>query len=201
MGRLAQDLEPEGPDDPGLLRERDELDRRDRAVERVRPAHEGFGTAEPPVGDVDDRLERDGDLAPPPRAAEVGLQREPALGLGAHLEIEDRVTALPARLRAVHRDVGVADRELCGVVAAEHADADAGGGRELGLARVQRQAEDLEHPGRDLVERVGIGVEEQERELVAAEPGDRVARPHAPDEPLGDREEQVVAGRVARAPR
>ena len=45
----------------------------------------------------------------------------------------------------------------------------------------------------------GEHADEQHRELVAADPGDRVARPEQPCEPTRQRDEQVVADGVAEA--
>ena len=76
----------------------------------------------------------------------------------------------------------------------------------LALTKCSRSAQD-EGPGERLGDPLGdpgraalaADVLGQDRELVAAEAGDRVARAQRLLEPRGDRREQLVAGRVAEA--
>ena len=73
-------------------------------------------------------------------------------------------------------------------------DAHAGGHQQLVAVDQERQPEGFGHGGRDLL---GLlerrDALEQHRELIAAEPGDRVGRPRALDEPLRSGLQQPVA--------
>ena len=70
----------------------------------------------------------------------------------------------------------------------------------VSCAELERQAEHLEQAfGDELRAGVELAALDQDDELVAAEAPDRVGVAHAELEPLADRLQQRVAGRVAEA--
>ena len=105
----------------------------------------------------------------------------------------------PPALRAVHRQVGVA-QQLVGGLLAGVADRDAGGGAQGQLPAVQderrgqRPPDPLGGPDGALL---GVRAGDEDGELVAAEAGHQVARPHRVGEPLGHDAQQLVADVVA----
>ena len=131
------------------------------------------------------------------RAAELGEQAEPggrvvvALG-GVELDADVRL------LREVHRDVGAAEQRVDVLaVLGEERDADARLGLEHELVDLERLPQRLrEHLGElDGSGRVGDARQEH-AELVAAEPGDRVALAESALQPRPERAEQEVAALV-----
>ena len=104
---------------------------------------------------------------------------------------------LAAALGLVHRAVGGA-QELLDVAHALAADRDADAGRDP--QRLARQVEARLERRQDALgglDRVAdVRALEQDPELVAAEPRDRVGGAHAGHEPLGHELQQLVAGRV-----
>ena len=107
--------------------------------------------------------------------------------------------ALARLLRAVHRDVGAA-HQVVGV----RAGAGARGGEPDRGAHPARLAGDRDRlgqqrddPVRDLLAAALVGVLEQHRELVAAQPRGQVGRTDAAADPLGGGDQDGVAGGVA----
>ena len=110
--RLLQHPAADRHDQPGLLRERDEVERGHEATRRVVPADERLEPADVAVRELDHRLVVELELVVVERALQVGLELEPADRGLVHLGLEDLVAGLPALLRDVHRDVGVAQERL-----------------------------------------------------------------------------------------
>ena len=197
-GRL-EDRPAEGEDRAVLLGEADELGRVDRPARRVVPADERLDADDPAAGEDDDRLVGDGQVAPADASTELGGQRVALDDRAVHGRIEDLRPALAVRLGAVHRDVGVAqhlvDRRSPGRTALTPALQPTmtsvpwiwnGSSSAVMIRWVMRQ-------------RIGHGRagDREQGELVATEPGDHVARPQLFDDPLGDRDQQLVAGGMA----
>ena len=189
---------PERDDLAGLLRHRDELAGQQAALFRVLPPHQRLDAEQLGGLEVDDRLELEEELLARQRLVQVVLEPQALAQLFLHARMEHDVAALAGGLRVVHRDVGVA-QQLLGVVAGlRERDADAGGHQQFVAVDQERQPECIGHGGRDLL---GLlerrDALEQHRELIAAEPGDRVGRPRALDEPLRGGLQQPVADVVA----
>ena len=132
---------------------------------------------------------------------QVVLEAEAVARPGVHVGVEHLVARLAARLRLVHRGVGVA-HDLVGVEVLREPDRDADAGRreDLAAADRERRAQRLldaegDHVGLLLLDEAV----QQDRELVAAQPGQRVALPQAAFEAAGDRDQQLVADEVAEA--
>jgi hypothetical protein len=118
---------------------------------------------------------------------------------GVHGRVEHREPVLARLLGRVHRDVRVA-QQVVGLVARREAGGDPDAGRDLEVLSEDREG-DRERG--DEARRDGHGgtqlglVEQQHRELVAAEASGHVPGPHARLDALGDGGEQPVAGRMA----
>jgi hypothetical protein len=199
--RLIKHPSAQRQDEPGLLCHRHEFARQDEPALRVLPSQEGLHTGDPAGLERDHRLVVEEELAALGGPAEVGLQLQAAERGRVHGGVEQREAATAAVLRSVHGHVGTAEQVLRELVRrGAQRDADAGGGEELEPADAdrcrQRPLDPLGHARR--VARVGDALEEQ-RELVAAEPGYHVAAADALLEPAGDRDEQLVAGVMADA--
>ena len=105
----------------------------------------------------------------------------------------------PWRLGGVHRDVGVAEQvvdALRGTGA--HDDADADADHRFLAAHREARAEDLHQSAGDrqcaLESRLVV---DQDRELVAAQPGSHVSLAEAATDAIADHDQQLVAGGVA----
>ena len=190
---------PDREDGPGLLGDLDELVGHDRAVARVRPAHERLDAGKAARREVDDGLVEERELVEVDRTLEVDAELM-ALAHGlVHARVEDREAGLAVRLGHVHGDVGVADevgRARDGVPRTR--DTHGGRDHDVLLAEDVRRAELVDqsarHRARAAEHRLVLG---EDRELVAAEPGDEVALTDQAADPLRHRDEELVAGGVA----
>ena len=130
-----------------------------------------------PLVEVDDRLVVEDELVALDRLPQVGLELEPLDDRGAHLRLEELVAAEPGGLRAVHRDVGVAEQVLA---AARRRTAIPMLALDEHLrARRSRTALGAPSQIRSASRAASLrsaSVLEQDGELVAAQPGGRVAR-------------------------
>ena len=129
-------------------------------------------------------------------------QRVRDLDLAHHpqpaLVVVELVAALRRRLGRVHGGVGVSQERVgVGAGLGDH-DAEAGADPLVAVARRERLAEGGDDPLGD-GDRVTFSRDalEDERELVAAEPRNGVARAHRLVQPGRDRHQQLVAGGVA----
>ena len=162
----------------------------------MRPAGENLEALDLAVRQLHDRLEVNEDLAPLDRRFEV----ETELPLGAKLLVELRLVQRVRALRpldAVHRDVRVADQVLT-VRRARIADGDADADVTGHVAAVEdvRPVDRLQHAARHGDGRLRVGVANEYRELVAAEPGGEILGADRAGEPVRELREQLVAGAV-----
>ncbi len=164
---------------PGLLGDADELVGRDELHVGTLPAHERFEVRRAARRERDDRLVVRDELVAVDRAPQRRLEVEAGRHEGLHALVEQLDAAAAAVLGAVHGGVGVAD-ELVGafVAAVPHRDTDRGGEHDFvdAVAEDERRAQHLVEPAGavgDLVDVAGLVAEHDE--LVAAEPGHRVA--------------------------
>jgi hypothetical protein len=192
--------EAEVDDRAGVLGQADELRRTEPAPRGMLPAHERLDAGDAATVELDDRLVVDLELAGLDRRRQVGTELEAVDRAAMELLLEDADRTDAALLRAVHRDVGVAqqvvDRSGAGVE--RHAD----GGRDREAAPVEVEV-GAQHVGDALGdgERGALvrDVAEQHGELVAAQArGDVVGAQHAGDAG-GDVAQQGVARGVAEA--
>ena len=182
-GRLLDHPLADLHDQPGLLGQRDELGRPDRAHARdaasARSASAPMQRASesPTIGWKNRRNS--------PRSSarciafSVACARQRAR---AHRVVEHLDPTAAELLGVVHRGVGVAEQLFGALVTGRgERDADARTDEHLGAAHDHRPDDRGEEPLRDLDRQVARGVEREvlaeDRELVAAEPGHGVARP------------------------
>ena len=105
----------------------------------------------------------------------------------------------PLALRRVHRGVGVPQQMVGALPAQPEAQPDAGAGPDRPVADGDRALQLLQRPLGDPQRVVLGGVGHQDREFVAAEPGDRVGLPHHAGQPAGHLDQDLVAGAVPEA--
>ena len=117
-----------------------------------------------------------------------------------HTLIEDEVTAFAARLRDVHRRVGIAEQRFGARVPTRrvrHGESDARADEQLLAVDLERLVERPQHALGEfcrLAERLDIF--DEQREFIAAEPRDGIRFAQACFDALGDLRQQLVAGRM-----
>ena len=155
---------------------------------RMSPAQERLDADDLARRQVHDRLVEHDELVALEGPLEVALEREPGERGRVHARLEDLDAVLAVALGHVHRDVGVAQQLVGRLVARrQHRDPDAGVDEELLAALRERRLERGQQPLGDHGRRRRRGrVLDQDRELVAAHPGERVAVAERATQPLGD---------------
>ena len=199
---LAQHPAPDVDDQPALLGERDELDRRDQPALGMAPAQQRLDAGDGLVLEPDERLVMKLELLALERPLQVGAQLEAGHHPVVHGGLEQAVAALALGLGDVHRGVGVADQlvGVGGVPRLDDRDAEAGADDQVVVVELERAAERVEDPLGGLDRRLRVvDVLEQDRELVAAEAGGGVGGADARGDALGHLEQDPVAGGVAEA--
>jgi len=162
------------------------------------PAHERLESGDRTTSQAEDRLIGEDQLLALDRALEVDLELEALDDRGVHLGLEHRVAPLAAALGAVHRQVRVPKQGLG--AGRSDCNADAGADVDLAAAQLEGRVERVEDPLRRARGVAGLGhLLDQDRELVAAQPRDRVGRSHALRDPLGGKRQQPVTGAVSEA--
>ena len=163
------------------------------------PAQQRFEAADPVGGDVHQRLIVQFEFAVGESAAQIELHVAALLRLPVHLPLEETMNAAAVRLRPVQRHVGVAHQFLAGLaVAGRKRNPDAGADHDLDAVDVVTGAQYLDQPGREIARLVRGDVGGQnDRELVAAEPGDEIVAANLRPQPVGHQPQQAIADRVA----
>ena len=168
------------------------------------PPQERFGADAAGVAQIDDRLEEQAQLATLERSVQGVLGRMHRDGSNAHRVVEHLDAAAAAVLGVVHRRVGVAQHIFRAFVTfGRECDPDAGADEHLrapndhGSNDVGQQA--LRDLGGEIARGVGLQVLAENRELVAAESRDRVARPDQRLELARHLDQQLVARVVPEA--
>ena len=187
-------------DQPGLLGQRDEHQRRDEAALRV-PFHRSSASAPTmaPAREVDDGLVVQGELLPAERAGQVVLHGRPVQQPLAHRGDEDLDPGLAGVFGRVHRHVGLLEHAAASrrdrpssslpVAMPTLAWMNSGVPRRRGSAGAARGGD----AGCDRLRgRRCHAAGEQHGELVTAEPGGDVGAPDAGLQPVGHLPQQVV---------
>ena len=105
--RPVEHGQSEGTDEPGALRQADELLRCHLAVHRVVPAGQRLGAGDGPVVHGRLRLDLDRQLVEQDGLAQVGLQGQPFGAVGVQDRVVDTGRPASRRFRRVHGDVGL----------------------------------------------------------------------------------------------
>ena len=183
---------PEIVDQAGILGDRDEVRGRDGPALGMAPAQQRLAAADPAVLEVKQRLIVQLEAAVDDGLAQLQLQTAPRLGARVHAGLEEPVGAAAVALRAIEREVGVA-QQLIEVepIGRRNRDADAGVGRDQVPAAIDRLANALVDRGQQLH---GLGLITDRGldhgKLVAAEPRCDIGFPEAGAQTIGDGPEQ-----------
>ena len=158
------------------------------------PAHQGLETRQLFVRQPDDRLVEDAQLALLDGTAQIALDRGAIIALAAHFRLEDLDAVGAALLGALHRAFRVAQQiEVGGALSRKSGDADRSGQHDILARYAHRRAYRTADPFREHDDIVGGGrFTEQDRELVAADPRQRILRAEMARQPPGQRQQQAV---------
>ena len=187
----------------GLLGQADEVGRHVNAMASRVPAHKRLepDRVTPAARELHDGLIDQGELVPFRGAAQARAKLAAGRRLFQELGSEDLDAATTGVLGRVHGDVGVAQEIVSGLAAGPgQGDADARPHARRAVAEIDGRPEDLEDALRHLSGHCGsIDVLEEDRELIAAQAGRRVARADRRPDTFGDDLEGLVAPRVSEA--
>ncbi len=164
----------------------------------VVPAQQSLEPHDAAVAEANQRLVQHAQLAERQGGAQIALQRTAALCGGVQLGREVLDPSAPLRLGAVESQIAETHCLLGRVgLPRDLDDADAGAHRR-GLATQQEgPAEQVHGPRAHRPRGLLPGTAQQQRELVATQPGQRVAAADRAGKPFGDQAQQLVAGGVA----
>ena len=188
-------------DEAALLGDPEELVGAEQPALGMLPADERLERLDRAGRERDDRLVVDDDLVALERAAQLDRELLPLAEALVEPRLVDRVMAALVALRDVHRDVGVAEKLLGRRPRASPVSAMP----MLACALVSRPASQNGSASASRIRcatcsaSASVRVREKDAELVAAEPGRRVAGPHRVAQALGDLHEHLVADGVAPA--
>ena len=192
---LVEHPQAELADQVRLLGDRDEAPGRDRAALGMRPAQQRLAGIHRALRQVDDRLVGDGELARGDRLAQVALEAHLVAALGLEPAGEQAPGGLAGALGGVERAIGLTQHRVRRRRAVGERDADAGGDltRRLALDVVGAAELDQQTLGQRHRQLAG-SARQQQRELVAAEPGGEARLRQRPAQPVGELAQERVAG-------
>jgi diguanylate cyclase (GGDEF)-like protein/PAS domain S-box-containing protein len=196
-GRL-HDPRPERDDQPALLCHGDKGAGAHLPPLRVVPADQRLERRYLTRYRIHDRLEMELELASLDRPPQIRLQVQAQQRVLVHLRAEEDMAGLAGSLGHVHGDIR-APQQLFGERNPRLAegDADARADHHLPPVNAQRLMQGRMDPVDDGQRFRQIAIVEQDGELVAPEPGDRVTCPDTPGQPLRHRDQDRIAGTVA----
>ena len=152
-----------------------------------------------PRGQRHDRLVVHLEVVGGNRAPQIVLEAQAVAHARVHVGVEHLVPRLAARLGVIHGGVGVAhDLVGVGVVRGAERDPDARRREHFAAGDRERRAQRILDPAGDGVGlRVVVQAVQEDRELVSAQPRQRVALPQARLQAPRRRDQQLVADHVA----
>ncbi len=197
----AQDPGAQPVDQARALGDRHELGRRHPALALVPPAQQRLRASNLAARKLDLRLKEQLQQIAVERLAQRCLEILPALDRRVHARLEEAEEIAAAILGLVQRKIGVAHqiRQLR-AVARRQGDADAGGDAGPLAIEVERGPDAVQDPLGDLNHGRRLGqLGQHDREFVAAQAAQAVARPQNLPQALGDLDQQEIAGVMAEA--
>ena len=172
----------------------EEVGRPEHATARVVPAHERLEPAQRAVGDAHHRLQVRHHLASLHRPAQHAGE---FTTLGPTTHLRDR-TAAPGSLDLVHGLIRLGEQRPHGGCRIRVRHPDRGRDRGHAAAQHERFGNRLLGTATELLDgRARPEARRQHHELVTSDASDGVAESHETAKPLGDRDQQLVAGVVA----
>ena len=167
-------------DQPGVLGDRNELRRRDRADRRMVPARQRLDADDIVAAGVDDRLIGRGQLAALDRVQQIAFEQLAVRQIGIHRRVIDAGAVAALVLGAIERHVGVTQNVGCiAGVAIENRDADRGADDDVIAVDRIRRADRRDDASGNRLQRIGVGrAVGDDGEFVAAEPRDEIFRAH-----------------------
>ena len=187
-------------DEAGLLGKRDEVAGGDEAARPVPPAQQRLDAHHATRGEVHERLVVQLELASTYGPTQVALGRHALEEVVVHVRLEADERQAAVALGAVHREVRVAQQQICVLVTlVVDGDPDARADEQLTATDPELAVQDALHAVRD-PDRLAVDLvaDDEHTELVAAEPGHHVAGRTAFRRRCATSAEQLVADRVAR---
>ncbi len=185
--------------DAAFLGDVEEVVRYQQAALRMAPAQQRFVADDLAVVEALDRLEERLEFLAHDRAAQIAFELEQIQRVAMQRLVEQREAMTALGLRAVHRDVGIA-QEILGLAIARRGDcdADARRGEHFLVGEADRRVQHVDQAlrGKRRVF-VVLDVGEQHRELIAAEARDDIARLQAIGDAAADFLEQFIAEQMA----
>ena len=185
-------------DQSGFLGNRDEPVRTNHAKHRMVPAQQRLERAELIGGKVVLRLVGQFERLTPHRVPQVVFQHHPLLQVLVHRRPEEAPPSFVLHFRPIQRGIGAF--EQChgrGCIQRRQRDADAGADADDLTIEVERLAQCMNDALRHDRSLFGLLDPHQHRhELIAPQAADRIDLAHAVQQPLRDRLQQQIAGRV-----
>src|SRR5690348_7553938 len=196
--RLAQHPFAHRDDEAAILEDRNELSGRDDAAGGMLPAQQRLGAAWPLALQLEFRLVEEPELAALERAMQLAAQERACARTLVDLRGVEMEGIAARLLGAIHRRVGGREQRLdIAAIGGEKRNADARGDEELVAADGDRAAELLEHFLRDDARVLRTRkIREHDRELVAGDARDRVARAHRRLQSARDLLQKLIARAV-----
>ena len=182
-----------------LLGDGDELGRRAAAHLGMIPARQRLEAGDRAVLEPHDRLIEDRDLVALERAPQLRFERQP-IGLARpHRRLEQLDAVAADALGVIHRELGVLEHLLGAVrLAVAERNAHRSGEEDLAVVEGDGRAQSFAQRLGESDDALGLPLRQQnERELVAGQPRQRVLRLEQPSEPARQRQQDRVADRDA----
>jgi hypothetical protein len=197
---FADDPLPNGNDETSFLGHGDELTGVEETTLGVNPTDQGFGFADFAGGEIDQGLEVETEFVLAEGAAEIGFEGEADAVTVGELSLEEGDTTTATAFGVVHGGIGGAEN-IGGLFAGagEAGDTDTGTGNDRAAVDDDRFLERGLDAASGEVGSAGVAdTAEQAGEFVAAETGDQVAGANSGAKAVGDGDEELVAGGVAK---
>jgi hypothetical protein len=192
--RLREHPLADGHDQPGLLGQTNEVLGGQQPSVAMLPADERLDLGDPPGLEDHHRLVVDPELLPRHRAPEIDLQVKPLQRGRIHVLVEHLVARLPPGLGLVQGHVGIAQDVLgSGLARAAELDPDTGRDEHLAAVEGERSLELAGDPfGHGRRGAHVVDILQEDAELVAAEPRERVLWPEAGLQAPADLDEEPI---------